>query len=227
MIALLDGDIFCYRVGFSSQDVSEKYAKARMNEFLVDLLTLYLEIDEYEGFLSGDVNFRSKVAVTAPYKGNRSAEKPIHFHALRRYLVDEWGFTTSDGQEADDDIAIRATELGDDAVIVSIDKDFDQVPGHKYNFVKRKSYYVSPSDGLHSFYTQILTGDRIDNIIGLRGVGPVKAGRLLEGCTTEQECYAKVLEAYGGDSERVLENGRLLWLRRRPNELWEPPRMGS
>ena len=47
---------------------------------------------------------------------------------------------------------------------------------------------------------------------------------MLKGCNTEEELWEAVLNAYDGDLERVLENARLLWLRRYEGELWEPPK---
>ena len=131
------------------------------------------------------------------------------------------GASVSDGQEADDDIAIRATELKGEGLIVSIDKDFMQVPGWHYNFVKKVKKEVTPEEGLRFFYTQILMGDSADNIPGIHRVGPVKAAKMLADAKTEQELYACCVEAMG--AERVLENGRLLWLRRTADQMWEPP----
>ncbi len=37
------------------------------------------------------------------------------------------------------------------------------------------------------------------------------------------EMWNVVVDAYDGDEERVIENARLLWLRREEGELWEPP----
>lgn len=194
-----------------------------MDEFIAEML-MDLDVGEYEGFLTGSGNYREQIAVTVPYKGNRPGKKPIHYDFLREHLHKSWEFLIIDGMEADDAIAIKAAELGGDAIICSIDKDFNQVPGWKYNFVKREKYYVTPAEGLVNFYTQILTGDRADNIIGLRGIGPVKAGKLLEGCSTPQEFFNKVTEAYNGDTDKVIENARLLWLKRSLDEpLWEPP----
>ena len=223
MIALLDADILCYRVGFATNDDHENTAIETMAVFLEDLLMFDLiDCEEHELFLTGKVNYRNDIAVTVPYKGNRKdVKKPVHLPLLREYLQTAWGATVSDGQEADDDIAIRATELGDESIIVSIDKDFMQVPGWHYNFVKKVKKYVTPEDGLRFFYKQILTGDSADNIKGMHRVGDVKATKMLADAKTEQELYACCVEAMGLD--RVLENARLLWLRRQPNQLWEPP----
>ena len=223
MIALLDSDILCYRVGFATQEEHENTAIETMAVFLEDLLMFDLvDCEEHELFLTGKTNFRYDVAVTEPYKGNRKGkEKPKHLPLLREYLQTAWAAKVSEGQEADDDIAIRATQLKDDCIIVSIDKDFKQVSGWHYNFVKKEKSYVTPEEGLRFFYRQILTGDAADNIKGLHRVGDVKATKMLADAKTELELYQCCVEAMG--KERVLENARLLWLRREPNQIWEPP----
>lgn len=221
--ALIDADILVYRIGFASEDSSEAIAKARMREFLEDLL-LFNGFEDYTGYISGKNNFRTEIAKTAAYKGNRKAPKPKHYDALREYLLKDWEFTLVEGQEADDAIGIRAYELDpEEFSICTIDKDLDMIRGNHYNFVKDLFYDVTEEEALFNFYKQILTGDRVDNIIGLKGIGDVKAKRILEECKDEKEMYLAVLEAYEGNEERVLENGQLLWIRRLPNQLWLPP----
>lgn len=224
--ALIDGDILCYRIGFATEDEDEGTAINTMATFIEDLLLFdLLDYEETEIFLTGDTNFRHDVAVTAPYKGNRKdVRKPKHLPLLRDYLVKAWGATISDGQEADDEIAIRATELGSECIIVSIDKDFMQVPGWHYNFIKREKKFVTEEEGLRFFYKQILTGDNADNIKGIKGVGPVRAEKMLKDASTPYQLYQCCVEAMG--EERVLENARLLWLRREVGQTWEPPDEG-
>jgi 5'-3' exonuclease len=87
--------------------------------------------------------------------------------------------------------------------------------------VKKEKKFVTPEEGLRFFYKQILMGDAADNIKGMPRVGVVKSEKMLAPFQTEKEFYACCVEGLG--AERVLENGRLLWLRRKPNETWEPP----
>ena len=221
MKALIDGDILCYRIGFATNNETEDVAIRTMATFLEDLLMYDLSADDWTTYLTGKRNFRNDVAVTEKYKGNRKKEKPVHIQLLRDYLVASWNGVVSDGNEADDEIAIAATSLGDESIIVSLDKDFDQVQGWHYNFVKKNKYYIKPAEGLLNFYMQFLVGDRIDNIIGVDGIGPVKARKLLEG-KTEQEMFDICVEKLGS-VERAVENGRLLFLQRHPNQLWSPP----
>jgi len=136
-------------------------------------------------------------------------------------FVDSWSMHLT--EEADDTIAIEATKLGDNCVIVSLDKDLDQIVGWHYNFVKHLGYYIKPEEALVKLYTQMLTGDAADNIKGLFRVGPVKAAKIIGDTTDELELYNKVLEAYEGDAERVLENAQLLFLRRYEGQIWTPP----
>ena len=223
--ALIDADSLIYAVGFSSNDVEEPIAVSRLEQTMVELC-MDLDCEDYKGFLTGKGNFRDELAVTAPYKGQRISEKPIHFQALRCHLVTSWGFTVVKGIEADDAVGIAAYALPEDeTIMVHIDKDLNQFRGWHYNYRKQQKYYVSEFEGLVSFYTQILTGDRIDNIIGLKGIGPVKAKKILADCTNEAELFKAVLKAYDGDEKRVLENGQLLWLQRKENELWQLPQI--
>ena len=223
--AIIDADSLCYAVGFSSNDVEEKIALSRLEQTMTDLC-MDLDCEDYKGFLTGKGNFRNDIAVTVPYKGQRVSDKPTHLTALREHLVSSWGFTVVDGIEADDAVGIAAYALAEDeSIMVHIDKDLNQFRGWHYNYRKKEKYYVSEFEGLLSFYTQMLTGDRIDNIVGLKGIGPVKAKRILEECTNENELYQAVLKAYEGNQQRVLENGQLLWLQREANQVWQIPNL--
>ena len=224
MKALIDGDILVYRVAFASQEETEAIAKARMSAFVDELVTPS-DISSIEGYLTGKGNYRNEIAVTATYKGNRKdVAKPVHYQFLRDYLEKEWGFLMITGQEADDAIGIKAYTMDDnDYIIMTIDKDLDMIKGWHYNFVKKEKYFVKEEDTMRIFYKQVLTGDRTDNIEGLKGIGPVKAERILKECNTEEEMYQAVLKAYDGNEERVLENGQLLWIRREANQMWKPP----
>jgi hypothetical protein len=223
MKALIDGDILVYRIGFASENETESIAIARCSEFIEDLI-LFNGFGEYQGYLTGKTNFRNEIAVTAPYKGNRKSAKPKHYQLLRDYMESAWSFTMIEDQEADDAIGIAAYEMEvGEYCICSIDKDLDMLRGDHYNFVKDERYFITEEEGIKNFYKQLLMGDRVDNIIGIKGIGTVKAERLLKECKNENEMYLAILEAYEGNAERVLENGRLLWIRRQHNQLWTPP----
>ena len=238
---LIDGDIIVYRVGFASNDVSEKIALARVDQF-IDNIMINADLTTVSGFITGTKqedprveNYRNLIAVTEPYKGNRPSAKPVHYEAIRRYLQNKLMFAYQYDQEADDAIAIEATKYRDEVVICSIDKDLRQVPGFHYNFVTNKIDYVTEDEGNRFFYRQILTGDRIDNVPGIRGIGPKKAEKIVTDEFTDiRKMYKAVWQEYQERNpdltcsevdDMILERGRLLWLRRKPGELWTPPNL--
>lgn len=225
MLALIDADIVVYRVAFAAQEENEKVVLSRAAEFMEDLV-MKPWVSDYKGFLTGSNNYRKEIAVTAPYKGNRVQERPVHYQLVRDYLVSAWGCEVINGQEADDAIGIAAYSYEDDDeayIIMSIDKDLDMIRGWHYNFTKDLKYFVQEDETMRTFYTQVLTGDRVDNIPGLKGVGPKKAEKILKDCVSEQDMYQAVLKAYDNNEEYLWEQSKLLWIRRQPSQIWSPP----
>ena len=222
--ALIDGDIFVYRAAWACNDEAEDEALKAFDSLVADAI-LDSGCYEYQVYLTGKGNFRFDYAVTAEYKGNRKAvSPPVHKDAIRKHAMEHWEAIMTEGEEADDLISIHATELGMlNSIIVSIDKDFLQVPGLHYNPVKKQHKAVDYWSGLLFFYQQILMGDSADNIIGIKGIGPAKSLKMLNDAADEMELYARCIEQYNGDEARVIENARLLWLRREHGQIWEPP----
>lgn len=224
---LVDGDIIAYRAAFATKDDLPKDAEEKVEKLLNFILEETLDFpdpDKYEIYLTGPNNFRHEVAKSYPYKGNRKAvEKPKHLNHIRNYLVLKFGAIISQGEEADDLIAIEATRCGPTTIVASIDKDMLQIPCRHFNFNKNEWTNVDKWSGTKFFYTQILTGDSADNIKGLYGIGPKKAELILKLVDTEEGLWKTVVKAYDGNKERVIENARLLWLRRYKGEMWEPP----
>jgi hypothetical protein len=111
-------------------------------------------------YLSGSANWRNKVATLLPYKGNRDpSHKPVHYQAIRDYLVKAHGAIVTDGIEADDAVAMQAYHLRaerDDKgfCVASIDKDLDQIPGWHYDYMKKVFYFVDAEDAARSFWQQ-------------------------------------------------------------------------
>ena len=222
MKALLDADIICYRVGFASEDEDEALALHRCTGLVTEVVFFDAKCDSFDGFLTGSGNFRKDIAKTQPYKGNRKQPKPKHYEALRKHLV-KMGCVVVEGQEADDAIGIAAYMTDpEDYTIITTDKDLNMLRGKHYNFVKKEFNYVTEEQAMRFFYTQLLTGDRTDNIQGIPGIGPKKAEKMLKDAVTEEEMYNVAKLGYADDVV-LLENARLLWLRREPLQLWTSP----
>ncbi len=261
-VALIDGDILVYRIGFACQKtlwrISHKdspdivhlienskrdfnsYIRNRNLKDLVILKELQWgnieevyqtvrlslanivfgsEAEDIKIYIGGSTNFRNEVAETISYKGNRKGiEKPLHYKNIRKYMENVFHAEITEGIETDDALGIAQTE---NTVICSVDKDLDQIPGDHYNWIRNEYYTVSPFEGVKSFYSQLLMGDAIDNILGIYGIGRVKAHKLIEEVTSNDELveivskeYRKAFDAFW--KERLIENSKLLWILREP-----------
>ena len=257
MKALIDADVLIYEcaaVAEMEEDIKGfDFVKGVFDTKVRDIVAA-VEADSYTLYITGEGNFRFDIAVTKPYKGNRKAEKPWHYANLKAYALSLPQTVLVEGMEADDAMSIEQSE---DTIICTRDKDLRMVEGWHYGwetanqagFVKQQVDRFGKLDitegktkkirgtGMMFFYSQLLTGDTVDNILGLKGCGPVKAYDLLHECKTEEELFKVVQGEYEerhGDKWRthMLEMGRLLWMVRELDSegepvLWDIPTMGD
>lgn len=196
-----------------------------------------IEFNRMELYLTGRGNFRDTLATIKPYKGNRDPNaKPYHYKSLRRYLQNKWGATVVDGYEADDEVAAILYAERENAVLVGIDKDLLTIPGRHYHFKSKTFRTVSETEARVNFYRQLITGDAVDNIGGAYKAGEKAAIANIAETMNEAAMYRVTLEIYRKGLEykgcpyahltaeaALLENARLLHLRRYVGDLWEPP----
>lgn len=169
-----------------------EHALGNTKEILEKILST-LETTDYALYLTGKGNFRRKIP---SYKANRDPSmKPYWMDDIIAYMVKYWGATVVEGMEADDAIGLANNA---NSIIVSTDKDLDTLTGWHYNWVKQQIYEVSADEADVNFWTQMLTGDRSDNVTGVPKVGPVSAAKLLSVCRTPTERRDAALAEYAG-----------------------------
>ena len=181
-IGLVDADSLYFRICMVTQ--KQKDIRTGINHSVKDIRR-NLGTDNLLFAIKGRENFRNDIY--SKYKANRKELEPHLKKALtyaHKYMVDYHGAVVADGMEADDLVSIWAYEqldYGQDPIVVGIDKDLLQIPGWHYNFVKKDWTHVDPDTGNLNLMLQCLTGDSADNIPGIKGIGPVKAKRILTG----------------------------------------------
>ncbi len=184
----------------------------------------FVEDIEITYFLTGSLNFRN--AITDDYKANRAdIVRPIHHHELKAFMVENWDAVIIDGLEADDVVAMEANKLeekGEQYLVIALDKDLNCIPGWHFDPNKKDVYFINQKQAEFNFFNQLLVGDIVDNIKGVKGIGPVKSDKILTGKNKEErweavkETYAK---AYPEDWKEKLEKCvELIHLRRSPNQ---------
>jgi len=180
---------------------------------------------DYKVYLSGKGNFRYEKATIQPYKGNRvSLSKPFHYDSARQLLVDVYNAEVSSGIEADDLIGLSHDPEKD--CIVTLDKDLNCIPGLHYNWKNKQCYWVKEVDADRSFYSQVLTGDSTDNILGLYGVGAKSAAvKQVSSQSSDREMFDTVRKEYQSRfgsywKQFMSENCELLWILQKREPSW-------
>ena len=209
--ALIDGDIVAYSCAWVANNAPDKSAAFAAARDMILNIREALSLDDADIYLTGPGNFRKDIC--ADYKAHRAeTPKPRYLFPTLDYLQDYWGASWREGLEADDLLGIEATK-DPTKVICSTDKDLDQIPGFHYNWRKYSMYYVAPEEGDKWFWKQMLIGDTVDNIKGIRGIGPVKADKLLNDLSLD-ECRNTVYRLYS-EADRLHDfeiNSKLLFI---------------
>jgi 5'-3' exonuclease len=115
--------------------------------------------------------------------------------------------------EADDAVVARKDALPDKYILCAVDKDvLYSLEGTHFNYYTSVKYdidmkwiEVGKDQAMKHHFTQVLTGDPGDNVIGLHGIGPKKADKILADCTTPDECWKAVREAYEENGRNIID----------------------
>jgi DNA polymerase-1 len=186
--AHIDGDILLWRAAYIADRGSSPGFGISILTDLVDSIKSELDTEYITMYLTGNNNFRKHLY--PPYKYHRKDKKPPKFiNELKDFMLKYYHCVYSSSLEADDLLSINCTPGAlDDVpfmntfkhVLVTTDKDLDQVPCTHYNPVKGVLYDVSEAEAVRFLSAQILAGDPTDNIPGLRGVGMKTAFKIVD-----------------------------------------------
>lgn len=166
------------------------------------------EIEFCEYFITPKSSFRKQINPT--YKANRTYTSMFKWVSkVRKYLLAGGFAKIKEGFEADDLVADRARELKNECIIISMDKDMNQLPGIHFNFYRKpsKEYdqfghkienpykgisIVTETEAEYNLWYQMLVGDTSDNVKGVKGIGAVRAKKIL----AVEDMEAAVKESY-------------------------------
>lgn len=251
---LIDGDLYLHR-GTSAVEKEVRWDDENHMLFSNEeeaMVAVEYEIEKLVGrfnpervvvCLSMPPLFRTEIDPT--YKSNRAGvRKPVAYTACRERLEANYNVVKFPSLEADDVMGILATR-NDNAVICSMDKDMQQIPGRVWNHKELR--FVSLDDADRWFMTQTLIGDTSDGYKGCPGIGPAKAEKLLNeafqaagvnGTDFMTEAWARIVKAYQkvrlteGDALRQARLARILraddWdFKKKEVKLWRPPTLST
>lgn len=162
MQPLIDGDVLVYEIGFAAEtgwkatinwEGEDKcppppfdYVAELLNNRIAEICGKVMATEPPIIFLTGQGNFREKIAKKKAYKGNRDKlAKPWHYANLISYMRVAYNTIVVEGMEADDAMCIEQMKCvhhlegnplysGKVTIICTRDKDLRQCPGWHFGW---------------------------------------------------------------------------------------------
>lgn len=229
-VLLLDGDLISYRFAAEAEKAVEfepgewtrtadfDVATRNCNRYINQMLEKF-EAADYILAITDRHNFRRDLMPS--YKAHRKRnQKPILMGAMLEWLNEQPKVVKKRALEADDVMGIIATSPlkfpDKKKIMVSIDKDMEQIPGWLYNPMKdKKARYISEPEANRFHLWQTLVGDKVDGFPGLPTVGPVRADKILDLYGDPWENIVEAFKSKGQTEEHALLQARLARILRR------------
>jgi 5'-3' exonuclease len=247
--ALIDGDILAYNVTAKVAKLS-----TAIRRFQQEVLKAIFLTGAQRGIVhltsSGSTkNKRKEIVAAKPYQGNRDGKnKPPLLEALRSTMCREENWLNEfechlwSDIEADDALMMDSYRLKDRGIMYSADKDLRQTP---YPYYEIKTGRVFPTlegigwvdirhteggagkltgHGEKFLWAQMLSGDRIDNVLGLarkadgRRVGDTTAVNLLHDVEDPDDMVDRVIYLYNSIGQNPVPELWLLYLLQEPGK---------
>lgn len=203
-IILIDADSFAY-ICNKCEEVDQAYDK--VDEAISNIISTS-GASHYNIFVEKPFNnnFRKKIVKT--YKKSRAnKELPKFYNEIKEYLIGTWNAIGLGGYESDDVLISYYRKCKEDypfteVMIASMDKDLRQYPIKIFDTYYQRFgdvYEISEDEADYNFYLQMIMGDVVDSIGGVKGKGIKKAESALEGSKNRFMTTCRLYrEVYGG-----------------------------
>tara|TARA_R110002096_G_scaffold152901_1_gene316366 strand:- start:6420 stop:7103 length:684 start_codon:yes stop_codon:yes gene_type:complete len=204
MIVLFDADSLVYSSCYGVDDILDeaigKFDQVFMS--IVNRLEESYQIEKVITFNNSKGNFRK--LLDPEYKANRKKkEHPILLNKMHDHVSEIYSSKNSYGVETDDLVAAYWKALTDElgqnnVIIVSIDKDYKQLPCliYNYHYKHQEIINISPYEALYNFYEQMIIGDSSDNVNYCKGYGKAYAKKLFKDCKSNYQFTKKTYELF-------------------------------
>jgi len=247
---LIDGDILAYNVTANVAKLSTAIRRFQQEVLKAIFLTKAQRAIVHLTSSSGDKNKRKLIVADLPYQSNRAGKaKPPLLEALRVSMSKESNWLDMfecylwEDIEADDALMIDAYRLKDKGIMYSVDKDLRQTPYPYYEIKTGKLFpaldgigwvdlrYTEGSSGAGKLtghgelflWTQMLAGDKVDNVKGLKkahgkNIGDTSAVAEMRGITDREEMIDKVMWMYAAIDQNPIPELWMLYLLQAPDK---------
>ena len=195
-LAVWDADFIPFYV-CHSKDGNEKSLQDCLDgcDSIIESVNKSIGCEGFIGFLTKGKCFRYKIYPN--YKGNRKYDNlPKYLNEVRKYLEEEYKFTSYPEYEADDLVITFKNQSSDDCIIVSPDKDILNTRGTHYNPKKNEFVTTTQEEADVYFWKSMMIGDSADNIKGIKGIGPAGAEKVIQQQKVFSNLRSVILDKY-------------------------------
>jgi 5'-3' exonuclease len=203
-LSLIDLDTLSFLVAYNQVEKlgnrdNPDAVKTNIREF-ISTIQINTRADKTSMVYQGKDHFNFRSYFYPTYKANRP-ETPEFMRIWKNTIIEEYSSLGAVGVkviESDDVLNIGYNKFKEkyDLIIVSADKDLNQIPGEHYNPRVNKSYFVDNIEAYTNLCIQTLKGDPTDNIQGIYKVGDVKAKAILGEFESSYKWVEKIHKAY-------------------------------
>lgn len=201
-ITLIDADSLCY-IGNKCEEVEQAYDK--VDEAISNIITTS-GASHYNIFVEKPFNNNFRKKIVKSYKKSRAnKELPKFYNEIKEYLIGTWNAVGLGGYESDDVLISYYRKCKEEypfteVLIASMDKDLRQYPIKIFDTYYNRFgeiYDITEDEADYNFWLQMVMGDVVDSISGVKGKGVKKAEVVLNGvknrfiavCRTYKEVY--------------------------------------
>jgi len=194
-VVLIDCDTLKYK---NIEDLDEY--KDRIDTIISEIIHK-TNATHYKCFLETRGNQTFRKIKDASYKARRKRKELHNMREIQDYIMEAYDPFISAGVESDDSIISTWRCLKDNYPLTEVyiagnDKDYLTYP-IKYIDLYHGRYLqqenISQEDADYNFMFQMLSGDSADNISGVKGIGKVKAKKILDSCNGNKFSYIRTL----------------------------------
>jgi 5'-3' exonuclease len=159
----------------------------------------------YELHLTGNQRNSFRYRFYKDYKANRKEFiPPAGLNELKELLLNADNVFVHNEWEADDMVVCKKRTNSDKYILVAVDKDvLNAVEGKHFNYyesarygIQQKWIEITKEHATMWPYYQTIIGDKSDNIIGPKGIGPKRALKFVNEKMIEEEMWNGVVTAY-------------------------------
>lgn len=232
---LIDGDILVYQKLLQSimeetlvDDEGEYYTrKVVSHKVVIDGIKeqiqcwlTALEASTYTFAMSCPKNNYRK-QLYPEYKLNRiHMKKPLGLDYIKRSVAVAMAAKILPSLEGDDVLGILAThptwKKNYQKITLSLDKDMKTIPGY-YSKDGLEIVHISKEEAKYFHYLQTIAGDSTDNYPGCKGIGAVKAEKILEKKGCSWDTVVNTYKENGFTEEDALLQARLAYILQYPH----------